>query len=167
MSTSDEVIARSRILRCFILAAALVFAPAASAHSYELGQLHIGHPTAAPTAPGQPNGAAYLTIENSGAEGDKLIAMDTPVAGAAEAHDMLISGGVMSMRKLDAIEIAPGAPIVFQPGGMHIMLIGLKSPLKIGETVPLTLVFEKAGKITVDLAIEKASEHEGHGDHMN
>jgi copper(I)-binding protein len=154
-------------VRRLVVAAALLFTSAAWAHSYDLGPLHIGHPSATPTAPGQPNGAAYLTVEITGADTDRLIALETPVAEAAEAHDMSMDGGVMSMRKLDAVEIAPGAPAVFQPGGMHIMLIGLKSPLKAGETAPLTLTFEKAGTITVDLAIEKPAEHEGHGDHMH
>lgn len=154
-------------MRRFVLAAALALAPVAWAHAYDLGSLHIDHATASPTAPGQPNGAAYLTIENTGAEADRLIALETPVAEATEAHDMSMEGGVMSMRKLDAVEIAPGTPAVFQPGGMHIMLIGLKSPLKAGETAPLTLTFEKAGKITVDIAIEKPAEHEGHGEHKH
>lgn len=144
-------------------AAAVIFTGAALSHAYNLGPLNINHPTARATAPGQPNGAAYLAITNTGAESDRLVALETPAAAAAEIHMMSEEGGVMTMRKLDAVEIAPGAPAVFQPGGLHIMLIDLAGPLKPGETVPLTLTFEKAGAVTVDLAIEKATTPEGHG----
>lgn len=154
-------------MRILALVTSLALAPVAFAHSYDVGPVHIGHPSASPTAPGQPNGAAYLTIETSGPAGDRLIALETPAATAAEIHEMSDEGGVMSMRKLDAVVVEPGAPVVFTPGGLHIMLIGLKAPLKAGETAPLTLTFEKAGKVTVDLAIEKPAEHEGHGDHMH
>jgi len=154
-----------------LAAIAIAFTSAAFAHAFDLGPLHIGHPCAGPTAPGQPNGAAYLTVENSGTEPDRLIALETPVAEAAEVHTMSDEGGVMTMRRLDAVDIAPGAPVVFQPGGLHIMLIGLKTPLKAGEMAPLTLTFEKAGTITVELAIEKPAENgghgEGHGGHMH
>lgn len=148
------------------IVAAILFMGAASAHGYQLGDLKIGHPTASPTAPGQPNGAAYLTIETAGTAPDRLIGLETAAAAAAEIHTMSDEGGVMSMRKLDDVEIAPGAPVHFQPGGLHIMLIGLKAPLVAGSPVPLTLTFEKAGSITVELAVEKAAEPPpGHGGH--
>ncbi len=152
--------------RSMIVAAALLMG-AASANGYQLGELTIGHPSAAPTAPGQPNGAAYLTIETAGAEPDRLIGLETPAAAAAEIHTMSDEGGVMSMRKLDGVEIAPGAPVHFQPGGLHIMLIGLKAPLVEGSPILLTLTFEKAGSITVELAIEKPAAPAGHGGHAH
>ncbi|MFT3809630.1 MAG: copper chaperone PCu(A)C [Micropepsaceae bacterium] len=147
------------------IAASVLFLGIAAAHGYQLGDLTIGHPSASPTAPGQPNGAAYLTVETAGAGPDRLIGLETPAAAAAEIHAMSDEGGVMSMRKLDSVEIAPGAPVHFQPGGLHIMLIGLIAPLEAGKSVPLTLTFEKAGVITVDLAIEKPAEPAAHGDH--
>lgn len=148
----------------FVVAAAL-FAATAAAQHYEVGALHIAEPHARATAPGQPNGAAFLSVENRGAEADRLVAASSPAASAVEIHETASEDGVMRMRKLDAVEIAPGAPIVFAPGGLHIMLIGLTAPLKDGETVPLTLTFEKAGSVTVDLAIQKTSapaDHSGH-----
>jgi copper(I)-binding protein len=59
------------------------------------------------------------------------------------------------MRPVEAIEVTPGAPIVLQPGGLHVMLIGLKAPLKEGERFPLTLTFERAGTIEVEVVVEK------------
>ncbi len=149
--------------RLTMFAAALAFAGAAFA--VDLGPLHISHPSAGPTAPGQPNGAAYLTIENAGPNADRLIALQTPAAAAAELHAMSDEGGVMTMRKQGAVEIAPGATLALQQGGLHIMLIGLTSPLTAGETVPLTLTFEKAGPVTIDLVIEKPAAHDAHEGH--
>lgn len=154
--------------RLTVFAAALAFAGVGFAQAFDLGPLHITHPTVGPSAPGQPNGAAYLTIENTGSEADRLIGLETPVAAASEIHEMSEAGGVMTMRKLGEVEIAPGTPVIFQKGGLHIMLIGLKSPLRAGEAVPLTLTFEKAGTITLDLAIEKPAEHgDHHGGHAH
>jgi len=151
-------------IRSLFLAAAL-FSGAAAAHGYQLGDLTIGHPSASPTAPGQPNGAAYLTIETVGTAPDRLVGLSTPAAAAAEIHTMSDEGGVMTMRRLDAVEVAPGAPVHFQPGGLHIMLIGLSGPLEAGKMVPLTLTFEKAGDITVELAVEKPADAPAHGGH--
>jgi hypothetical protein len=94
-------------------------------------------------------GAAYVEIRNSGEAADKLVGVATPAAGRAEIHTHLMDNGVMRMRKLDALELAPGTSVAMGPGGHHLMLFDLKSPLKAGDKLPLTLTFEKAGTIQI------------------
>ena len=99
-------------------------------------------------------GAAYLTIETTAP--DRLTGASTPVAGKAELHEMTMQGGVMKMRALAGIDLPAGHAVVLKPGGIHIMLTGLKQPLRAGESFPLTLDFEKAGRREVTVMIEKA-----------
>ncbi|AWU96623.1 copper chaperone PCu(A)C [Azospirillum ramasamyi] len=149
-------------------ALALFGAGAALAHSYKAGPIDIGHPWARATAPSAPNGVGYLSLTNTGTEEDRLVAASTPVAEKAELHTHLNENGVMKMREVPYIAIAPGETMKLAPGGLHVMLLGLKKPLVKGEQVPLTLRFEKAGTVDVELSIEAAgqsgSDH-GHG-HM-
>lgn len=98
-------------------------------------------------------GAAYVTVSNRGSEPGRLVAAATPVAERAELHTHLTEDGVMKMRPVDAVEIAPGQRAVFAPGGLHIMLFGLTVPLKEGDRFPLTLTFEKGGSVTVDVVV--------------
>lgn len=101
---------------------------------------------ASPT-PVATTGAVYLTITT--AQADRLIAIFTPAAAMAHLHESKDENGVMKMKMLEALDIAPGQPAILKPGGMHIMLMGLKAPLKKGETIPLELTFEKAGTVQV------------------
>ncbi|MCA1324184.1 copper chaperone PCu(A)C [Herbaspirillum sp. alder98] len=139
------------------LAVAALAAPAlAQAHEYHVGKLDIGHPYARATVPGQPAGGAYLSIENKGTAADRLVALSTPAAKTTEIHTMAMEGNVMKMREVDGgLEIKPGQKIAMQPGnGYHIMLMGLTKPLKAGDKLPLTLTFEKAGRVDVTINVE-------------
>lgn len=141
-------------VKVLVLAAALLATPA-WARDYTLGALKIGHPWARATAPTAPTGGGYLTITNTGTAPDKLVSVSSPAAKTIEVHEMKMEGNVMRMRELPgALEIAPGATVTLAPGGFHLMMMGLKAPLKQGEKVPLTLSFEKAGKIDVELDVE-------------
>ena len=136
------------------VALALLWSSAASAHEYKLGSLEIGHPWARATPPTAPTGGGYLSVKNTGTEPDRLISISSPAAGTVQVHEMKMEGNVMRMRELDGpLEIKPGETVTLAPGGMHLMMMGLKEPLKQGEKVPLTLVFEKAGKIDVELVV--------------
>jgi copper(I)-binding protein len=141
----------------------------AGAHEFKSGDLLIGHPWARAT-PGQlANGAAYLTVTNSGKETERLVSAETPVAAKAELHVHLMEDGVMKMRPVDGVDIVPGTPIELKPSGLHIMLLNLKAPLKEGDLFPLTLTFQKSGPVTVSVLVEGVaashSEHEGHMAH--
>jgi copper(I)-binding protein len=137
---------------------ALFAVSAAQSHSYRLGDLTINHPWARPTAEGAKNGAVYLSIKNGGKDADKIVSVESPVAGKTGIHETLDENGVMKMRPVqDGVEIKPGASQEFKPGGYHIMLFDLKKRLQEGETVPLTMTFAKAGSINVDVKVEKTA----------
>ena len=102
------------------------------------------------TVGSMPSSAAYIEISNHGAKSDRLIAVESDLARKTELHSMTMTDGVMNMRAVDGgIDIPAGARIQLAPGGYHVMLIGLNSPLNIDQTYAITLVFQSAGKITV------------------
>ncbi|WP_119418061.1 copper chaperone PCu(A)C [Desertibaculum subflavum] len=136
-------------LKSLLIAAALAgFATLAHAQ----GQITVKEPYARATIGQAKVSAAYMTIETSTGP-DRLIAAASPVAGTVELHTHLHEGGVMKMRQVEAIELAPGKPAVLETGGYHIMMLDLKQPLKAGETILLTLTFEKAGKVEVQVPV--------------
>lgn len=159
-----------------ILAAALALfaAQPAFAHGYKIGQLEIGHPWARMTPAGAKVGGGYLAIENKGTEPDRLVSVTAEIADRAEIHEMTVKDGVMNMRMLaDGIEIPAGGEVKLAPGGYHLMLIGLKQPLKEGERFKGTLTFAKAGTVDVEFKVEGmagpkgaapagAEDHSGH-----
>jgi hypothetical protein len=137
-------------LKLLAFAASLLIAGSAMAQT---GQPKIENAWARATPGKAENGAAYLTIVSPVA--DRLTAVSTPEAKTAELHEMTMQGGVMKMRPLaNGIDLPAGKPVTLKPGGMHIMLMGLKQPLKKGESFPLTLTFEKGGTKEVNVAVE-------------
>ncbi|GGA52754.1 hypothetical protein GCM10011385_02620 [Nitratireductor aestuarii] len=140
------------------LAAATFFAShTAFAHEYKVGEIEIGHPWSRATLPAAKVGGGYLKLTNEGTADDRLVAVASPIADRVEVHAMEMKDGVMMMRPLaDGIEIKAGETVELAPGGFHLMLIDLKQPMTEGERVPLTLTFEKAGSIDVELAVEAA-----------
>lgn len=147
-------------LACALLVAALpVLAPA---QSVQLGELKIGQPYARATVPGQTAGGGFLTIENKGGD-DRLVAARAAVSNTVELHTMTMDGNVMKMRAVDAIPVPAGRTVELKPGGLHIMFMGLKAPLGEGDTFPMTLRFEKAGEVTVNVKVQPvAGAHGGH-----
>jgi hypothetical protein len=103
----------------------------------------------ATVTPAMKTGAAFGVLANEGSEMDRLVAAQSPVAERVELHTHAMDGGIMKMRQVEAIEVHPGTPTVLQPGGLHVMFIGLRAPLQQGSAIPLTLVFEKAGRIAI------------------
>ena len=153
--------------RRHLLAALLIAAAThATAHDFKAGPISIGHPWARPTAAGQPVGGGFMKFSNGGAAADRLVAASAAVSARVELHTMRMEGDVMRMRQVDAIDLPANATVELKPGGLHLMLMGLKEPLKAGDTFPLTLRFEKAGEVVVTVNVEAptaaAPEH-GHG----
>ena len=118
--------------------------------------ISIEHPWARATPMGAKTGAAYLTIVNHSSSADRLIHASTSVADKVQFHQENNDNGVMRMREMGAVPIGPGASVALKPGGTHIMIVGLKQQLKEGQALPLTLEFEKAGKIELQVPIAKA-----------
>ncbi|MGJ4950393.1 copper chaperone PCu(A)C [Bradyrhizobium sp. HKCCYLS20291] len=130
-------------------------APAAFAADVKAGDLVISQPWSRATPGGAKTGAGYLTIENKGAAPDRLVAASGEVAGRIEVHEMAVTNGVMTMRPLEkGLVIEPGKVVALAPGGYHLMLMELKGPLKQGDKLPVTLEFEKAGKVAVTLDVQ-------------
>jgi copper(I)-binding protein len=129
-------------------AASLLLATAAMAQT---GAVEVTEAWARATPGRAENGAAYLTITSP--VGDRLTGISTPAAGKAELHAMKMEGGVMTMTPLDGLDLPAGQHVTLKPGGLHIMLVGLKQPLQPGQTVPLILRFAKAGTREVTAAV--------------
>ena len=134
-------------------------APAATAQEARAGDLAVQQPWTRAAGQGA-TGAGFLSISNRGAAADRLLSATTPAARAVELHTMLRDGDVMRMRAVEAVEIPPGQTVALRPGGLHMMLVGLSRPLREGETVPVTLRFERAGEVRVDLAVQAAGARE-------
>jgi copper(I)-binding protein len=143
----------NRFLRALAFAGCLISLPA-TANDYKLGALEIGHPWARPTLPGQTSGGGYLSVNNQGSRPDRLLGGSTSAAAAVEVHEMRMEGDVMRMRERAALDLPAGKVVTLAPGGLHLMLTGLRSPLKAGDRVPLKLYFERAGEIDVVLHVE-------------
>ncbi len=142
--------------------AAMLIACSAAAFA-QADKLDVSNAWARPTLPGQTAGGGYLSIQNKGGA-DKLLAASADIAKSVELHTMSMDGEVMRMRQLDALDIPAGKTVELKPGGLHIMFIGLKEPLKVGASFPLTLRFEKAGEVKVRMKVASAPEaaHDGH-----
>jgi hypothetical protein len=99
------------------------------------------------------NGAAYLTLVNPGESADRLLRASSEIAKAVELHKSELQGEVMTMQPVDSIEIPANGQVKLEPGGLHLMLIGLSENLTPGQKVLIQLVFEKAGEMTVDFEV--------------
>lgn len=133
------------------------------------GSIMVEQPWARASAGNAPNGAAFMTVMNHGAAADRLVGASSPASAKAELHNHIMDQGVMRMRQIEGIDLDPGAPVQMRPGGLHVMLIGLKAPLKAGTKLPLTLVFEKAGQVAIEVDVLDAGSmggamggHKGH-----
>lgn len=156
----------SRLRRSIVgLSLFLVFAIPAAAHDFQIGAIKIEHPWTRATAKGARVGAGYMKITNTGTTPDRLIGGDFVASARFEVHEMAVdSGGVMRMRALAAgIAIPPGASIELKPGGYHAMFIDLKTPLEKDKSVKGRLIFEQAGSVDVEYAVEaQAAAAPGH-----
>ncbi|MFH1339764.1 MAG: copper chaperone PCu(A)C [Pseudomonadota bacterium] len=134
--------------------AALLVVPAA-AQDAKVGDLLITQAWSRATPGGAKVAGGYLNIANKGAVADRLVGGSADVAGKFEIHEMSMNNGVMTMRPLDkGLVIEPGKTVKLAPGGYHLMLMDLKGALKQGDKVPVTLEFEKAGKVKVSFDVQ-------------
>ena len=140
----------------------------ASAQEVKAGNLVLDHAWARATPAGAKVGGGFLTIENKGPTPDKLVGASSPVAGKVEVHETAMKNGVATMHTVTGgLPIPPGQSVTLAPGGYHLMMMGLKGPLKKGDKIPVTLAFEKAGevKVTFDVQGVGATLSSGQMDH--
>ncbi|MBX9752631.1 MAG: copper chaperone PCu(A)C [Roseococcus sp.] len=121
----------------------------------ELGALRIVNPWTRAAGQGM-QGGGFLTIRNTGATPDRLVGASSPAAGRLELHTHIRDGDVMRMRPVNDIPVPANGEVTLQPGGLHLMLIGLTQPMNVGQSIPVTLRFEGAGEVTIQLAVQAA-----------
>lgn len=157
------------IARLSTMVGTVIFASAAQAHDFTLGDIQINHPFARATMPQQLSGGAYIGLENKGKVDDKLIKVESDIAQSVELHRMEeTKDNVMKMEEVDQIDLKAGSKISMKPGGgYHLMLVGIKKPLKAGDKFPLTLRFAKAGEIKVTVNVEGNDSEKKSGNHQH
>lgn len=116
-------------------------------------QIEVQQAWARPAAAGS-NSAAYMVLVNRGGAADRLLRAECQAARAVELHESMMHGDMMQMQPVAAIDVPAGGRAELKPGGLHIMLIDLQQELTAGQTLTLTLIFEKAGAVTVQAAVE-------------
>lgn len=157
-------------LKVLTTSALIVFSGHSLAHNdmkspeYRIGQLKIENPYARATVPGQKAAGGFMKIENKGTA-DQLIAASSPVAGEMQLHTMTMDGNVMKMREVKAIDVPANGTVELKPGGLHLMFMDIKSPLKAGEAVPVKLKFQKAGEVEIKVPVREISAGSGHKKH--
>jgi len=141
------------------MAAQVAFANHTPGHdAQQSAGVSVNQPFASPTMPGATVGAAYMQVVNRGRNQVVLVSATSPVAARVEFHSMSMDGNIMRMREITGgIPIPPGGTVNFVPGGMHIMLVGLKQQLAAGSTVPMTLNFNGAPSVTVQVPVQAGS----------
>lgn len=155
--------------RAALAVALAVVGAGTSAHEFSAGTVTVAHPWARATPGGAKVGAAYMEIRAASGGGDRLLSakVDPGVADRVEVHATTRDGGVMRMRRIETLPVPAGKSVLLGPSGNHLMLVDLKHPLKEGDLLKLTLVFEKAGAIEVDATVEPLGAAGPHGfDHQ-
>lgn len=137
-----------------VLAVSLLLALSARSGDFKAGNLAIKDAWSRPTPPIASVGAVYFSITNAGLKADRLLAISTPIARQAEIHQNRVVNGTVEMRPVESIECPPGATVRVEPGGLHVMLLGLTHPLAAGTTFPLSLRFRDAGSVTIQVAVD-------------
>jgi periplasmic copper chaperone A len=124
----------------------------------------VEQPWARATPTGAMTGAVYMTVDNKSGTADRLTGASSDVADKLQIHEMKVENGVMKMREVvGGLSIPAGGSVALKPGSYHVMLIGLKKPLTVGEKFPLTLTFEKAGNISVTVPVQAAGATQDQG----
>ena len=142
------------MFKALALASLLVAAPVlAQAHEVKAGDLTLKHPHMRASMGMSPTTAGYLVIENSGKSAERLVSATCTCAKMVTIHQTEIKNAMASMKALDGLNIPAGGTAQLAPGGAHLMIMGLKAPVKAGTMVNMTLTFAKAGRVTVPFMV--------------
>lgn len=155
---------------------ALLMSSPMSAHDFTQGDVEVIHPHIPAPAPGAKTAAVYMALSNNGDEPLHLIGVETAAARTASVHRSEINGDVARMVEVPDLEIPAHDTVLFEPGGLHVMLMGLIGPLKADTMVPATLIFETAGRVEIEFMVTEQAPsmphdhdktHTGHKHHEN
>jgi periplasmic copper chaperone A len=136
------------------LAGAALLGGPATAADYKIGSLEVTQPWARATPKGASTAAAYLTVSNTGSKTERLSCASTVAAAECQIHEMAMRNGVMKMRPVEGgLEIKPGQTVTLKPGGYHVMMEGLKAPLKAGDKVEATLTSSDGASVKIEFPI--------------
>ncbi|MCF7453175.1 copper chaperone PCu(A)C [Vibrio sp. A1-1] len=144
---------------------AVIASPLSLAHDYEAGKIHIDHPWSREAPPNAPVIGVFFQLTNHGDSEDALIAAESPIAGHVEIHTHKKEDGVMKMIKIDEVRVPANDSVLFKPGSFHLMIFNPTQALKEGDRFPMTLTFKNAGKVEVEMAVEKQGHMEKHMHH--
>jgi hypothetical protein len=150
-----------------LAAAFCILATATLAHDYRIGDLLVEHPMAFATPATAQTGGGYVTITNTGTQDDMLLAVEADFPRVM-LHNTVMTDDIARMEHLETIPLPAGETVMLMPGGMHVMFMGLNGdPFEVGEAIPATLIFEKAGPLDIVFDVEDRSDdgemdHSGH-----
>ena len=122
----------------------------------EKAAIEIDEPWARATTPGTTLAAGYMTLRNKSDDRDRLLSVSSPLARKVETHITLKEGDIMRMREVPGYEVPGRGRVELKPGGAHLMFVDIKRPFKAGEKIPVTLSFDKAGEMNVELEVRAA-----------
>lgn len=151
------------------LFALMLLATPAMAHDQMTGTLHIIHPSIPLPAGMAKSAAGYVTISNEGNTPEELVGVRSPIAASTTLHTTIFEDGIAKMRPVIGVPIAPGEVVNLEPGGMHVMFMGLTGTLAEGDMIPATLIFRNAGDVAVEFMVDPSDgadhskmDHSGH-----
>lgn len=147
-----------RIQLCLLMLFGLVSTPLLAATS-AAEDVTVVDPYVRAVPPGQPNSAAFMQLQNSSTNNHAIVKAESPVSKVVELHTHIMEGGMMKMRQVKQIEIPAQGKTTLQPGGLHVMFLGLKSGLKPGQLVPVTLIYEDGSKTMLHAQVRKMKMH--------
>lgn len=152
-----------------VFLALMLAATPLAAHDQMSGDLHVIHPSIPEPMATAKSAAGYVTISNEGDTPEELIGVRSPFAASTTLHTTLHEDGIARMRPLIGVPIAPGEVVNLEPGGMHVMFMGLTDAAREGDTIPATLIFRHAGEVAIEFMVDPADgadhsnmDHSGH-----
>lgn len=144
----------NKYLQTLLLSAFTFFTAQTLAHEYSTGDIEIDHPWSREAPPTATVIAGFFQLKNNAQQDDYLISASTPVAKRVEIHTHEMSDGMMQMKQIDRVKVAAQETVMFKPGGYHLMIFNPEKAYKQGERFPMTLTFQNAGEVQVELAVE-------------
>jgi len=145
----------NKYLQTLLLGAVTLFSTQTFAHEYNAGEIEIDHPWSREAPPTATVIAGFFQLKNNAQQDDYLISASTPIAKRVEIHTHEMLDGMMQMKQIDRVKIAAQETVMFKPGGYHLMIFNPEKAYKQGERFPMTLTFQNAGEVQVELAVEK------------